>query len=34
VQDQPNHEDRFLHAIEERIRKRCEQYDLNTRRQS
>jgi hypothetical protein len=25
MQDQPDHEDRFLSAIEERTRKRCEQ---------
>jgi hypothetical protein len=25
LQDQPNHEDRFLRAIEERARKRCKQ---------
>jgi hypothetical protein len=40
VQDQPDHEDRFLHAIEEQTRKRYEQSNLlleggvlNTRRQ-
>jgi hypothetical protein len=27
VQDQPDHEDLFLFAIEERTRKRCEQSD-------
>jgi hypothetical protein len=40
VQDQPDHKDHFLHAIEERTIKRCEQSNLlleggvlNTRRQ-
>jgi hypothetical protein len=28
VQDQPDHKDRFLHAIEEWTRKRCEQSNL------
>jgi hypothetical protein len=28
VQDQPDHEDCFLHATEERIRKRCKQSNL------
>jgi hypothetical protein len=40
MRDRPDHEDRFLCAIEERTRKRCEQSNLlleggvlNTRRQ-
>jgi hypothetical protein len=31
MQDQPDHEDCFLHAIEERTRKRCEQSQYHSK---